>query len=46
MKQSLYHSLLVPIQPWESFSMDFMGGLPTTWKGHDYLFLVDDRFNM
>jgi hypothetical protein len=25
--------------------MDFMGGFPTTKKGHDYLFVVDDRLN-
>jgi hypothetical protein len=25
--------------------MDFMGGLPTKWKGHDYLFMVVDRFS-
>jgi hypothetical protein len=24
--------------------MDFMGGLPTKWKGHGYLFVVVDRF--
>jgi len=25
--------------------MDFVGGLPTSRKGHDYLFMVVDRFN-
>jgi hypothetical protein len=25
--------------------MDFMGGLPKTKKGHDYLFVVIERFN-
>jgi hypothetical protein len=25
--------------------MDFLGGLPTTRKGHDYLFVVVDNFN-
>jgi hypothetical protein len=44
-KQGLYHPLHVPTQPWESISMDFVGGLPTTRKGHDYLFVVVDRFN-
>jgi hypothetical protein len=24
--------------------MDFLGGFPTTKKGHDYLFAVVDRF--
>jgi hypothetical protein len=44
-KQGLYHPLHVPTQPWESISMDFLGGLPKTKKGHDYLFVVVDRFN-
>jgi hypothetical protein len=42
-KQGLYHSLHVSTQPWESISMDFMVDLPTTRKGHDYLFVVVDR---
>jgi len=25
--------------------MDFVGSLPTNRKGHDYLFMVGDRFN-
>jgi len=25
--------------------MDFFGGLPTTKKGHDYLFMVVDGFH-
>jgi hypothetical protein len=44
MKQGLYHPLYVPTQPWKKKFMDFVGVLPTTWKGHDYLFMVVDRF--
>jgi hypothetical protein len=43
-KQGLYHPLLVPTQPRENISMDFVGGLPRTGKGHDYLFMLVDRF--
>jgi len=44
-KQGPYHPLPVPTHPWENISMDFVGGLPTTRKGHDYMFVVFDRFN-
>jgi hypothetical protein len=45
MKQVLYRPLPIPTQPWEIISIDFLGGLPTTRKGYDYLFMVVDRFN-
>jgi hypothetical protein len=45
MNQGLYHPLCVPTRPWEHISMDFVGGLPTTRKEHDYLFVVVDMLN-
>ena len=44
-KLRLYTPLPIPSRPWESVSMDFVGGLPMSRKGHDYLYVVDDRFN-
>ena len=44
-KLGLYSPLLVPSHPWESISMDFVGGLPMSKMGHDYLYVVVDRFN-
>ena len=44
-KLGLYQPLLVPSHPWECISMDFMGVLPMTKKGHDYLFIVVERFS-
>ena len=35
---------MVPSHPWESVSMDFVGGLPKSRKGHDYLYVIVDRF--
>jgi hypothetical protein len=43
-KLGLYTPLLVPSRPWESISMDFVGGLPMSRKGHDYLYVVVDCF--
>jgi hypothetical protein len=40
----MYTPLLVPSHPWESISMDFLGGFPLSKRGHDYLYVVVDRF--
>lgn len=44
-KLGLYTPLPVPSRPWESVSMDFVGGLPKSRKGHDYLYVIVDRFS-
>jgi len=44
-KLGLYTPLPVPSHPWESISMDIVAGLPLSRKGHDYLYVVVDRFN-
>ena len=44
-KLGLYMPLSVPTRPWESISMDFVGGLPVSKKGNDYLYVVMDRFS-
>ena len=43
-KLGFYTPLMVPSHPWESISMDFVGGLPMSRKGHDYLYVMVDRF--
>jgi hypothetical protein len=44
-KQGLYTPLPTPEKPWESISIDYMSGLPSTKQGNDYVFLVVDRFS-
>jgi hypothetical protein len=44
-KLGLYMSIHVPSFPWESVSMDFVGGFPMSRKDHDYLCVVVDRLN-
>ena len=44
-KLGLYKPLPILSHPWESVSMDFIGSLPLSRRGHDYLYVVVDRFS-
>jgi hypothetical protein len=44
-KQGLYTPLPSPENPWESISMDYMSGLPSTKQGNDCVFVVVDWFS-
>lgn len=44
-KEGFYMPFPVPTHPWEDISMDFFGGLPMSKHGHDYLYVVTDRFS-
>jgi len=44
-KLVLYTPLPIPSHPWESVSMDFVEGLLKSRKGHDYFYVIVDRFN-
>jgi hypothetical protein len=44
-KLGLYTPLPLPSQPLESVSVDFLGGLSMSRIGHDYLYVIVDRFS-
>jgi hypothetical protein len=44
-KQGLYTPLPTPNKPWESISMDYMSGLPSTKQGNDCVFVFVDCFS-
>jgi hypothetical protein len=44
-KMGIYSQLNVTSHLWESISMDIVEGLPMSKWGHDYLYVVVDRFN-
>ena len=44
-KKGLYTSLPTLNGPWESISMDYMLGLPSTNHGNDCVFVVVDHFS-
>jgi hypothetical protein len=41
----MYTHLPTPDRPWESMSMDYMSGLPSTKRGNDCVFMFFDRFS-
>lgn len=41
----LLHPLPIPARRWETISMDFIGPLPMTSSGHNFLLVVVDKFS-
>jgi hypothetical protein len=41
----MYTRLPTPERSWESISMDYMSGLPSTKRGNDCVFVVVDLFS-
>ena len=41
--RGLLHPFLVPEWKWEVISMDFITGLPMTWRQHDSIMVVVDK---
>lgn len=44
-KKGLYTPLPTPIRPWESISMDYLLGLPSTKHGNECVFVVVEKFS-
>ena len=44
-KLRLYTPLPVLSRPWESVLMEFVGDFPLSRRGHDYLYVVVDKFS-
>ncbi|CAI7853560.1 unnamed protein product [Closterium sp. NIES-54] len=44
-KPGLLQPLLVPEQPWQVVSLNFITGLPSTSRGHDSILVVIDKFS-
>jgi hypothetical protein len=44
-KHDMYQPLRVPSRPWESISMDFLSGMPTTQRKHDAIWVLVCRFS-